>query len=231
MTKQRFSWFLVFMSILTFGCLGLAWWQWERLDWKESILSSMSSAYEQGIRPYDPAHDEPIKFVHIEGVSGPLWHKISVIDGLRGYTILAPLTLSDGSVVAAKLGFVPEEAWDELKNTEGLKVKGDALLMEAPRASFFAPDADKRTRMYFHLDPRIVGANPDIYVELLDEPSVDAQMHKSAGADMFIRRSRDAVLAGIPNNHLQYAGTWALFALVGFVGMFFWWRSSRKRPS
>lgn len=236
--------FVVFMLTLMVMFITLGNWQVSRLAEKEALIATVEERFDQppsefpaaemwaGIsaealnyRPftltgtYDHGNTVLI-FTNLTDPAGPY--------GGVGYWVMAPFTLEDGGVVWVNRGFVPENLAatyaDGGAGPEGtLTIEGVARHPE--EANPFTPAADLDAGREWVRDPARLAA-------FLDDPSIPVApvtFDRVAGPEGELPQGGETQIA-FPNRHLEYAGTWYLFAAITPIMLGFWlWRQRRSR--
>lgn len=200
--------------------IGLCVWQVQRLAWKEDLLAQLEARL--SAPPVDiPASPNPARhqFLQVEttGQLGP--DELHVLTTRKpsgpGFRVIAPLTRSDGRRVLVDLGYVPEaekaaERFD--RRAEGTVL--GALFWPEERDGF-TPDPDLGANIWFARDvaemAEVLGTEPVLVV---------AEAHPLGTTPLPERLG-----VNLPNNHLNYAITWGLLAVVWAVMTAVWLRS------
>ena len=213
---------------LLFGLIGtglLVWlgiWQVHRLAWKEALLAEIEARIHDApaalpAKP-DPARDKYMA-VRVSGrIEGP---EILVLASRKqigpGYKVITAFITDDGRRVLLDRGFIPIPGAHGSRPPKALVVTGN--LHWPDETDSFTPQPDKKTGIWFARDvPALAGA-------LHTEPVlIMAASDTGDGVEPF-----PVTTAGIPNDHLQYAITWFLLAVV-WLGMtvYLLWRIKRK---
>ena len=131
--------------------------------------------------------------------------------GNAGYHVLTPLTMTDGITVLVDRGWVPVERKAPEQRAEG-QVTGaqtvDGVIRLPHGQAWMQPDNEPQHNMYFFVDPAGMAAalgmavRPDLYVDAGPAPNPGLY---PVGGQTHIE---------LPNDHLQYAITWGLLALI-----------------
>jgi len=207
--------FVFVMALLALFCGYLSYWQWERLTWKENLLAEFAAAAERPAVELRATSMVP-SFVEVTGQPQRIWRQIQTKDRAQGFRLITKLKLDDGRALLTDLGFVEESKLESTIANMPQNLSGTALLREDDEPSFFTPPVDDTEGLIFARHAASLGAEEGVMLEWLAE----------ADEPQTLRRDRAEVLAGIPNNHLQYALTWLALMLVGLVCTFIWWRRS-----
>ncbi|MGR3291616.1 MAG: SURF1 family protein [Paracoccaceae bacterium] len=213
---------------LLFGIAGvglLIWlgsWQLQRLGWKQDVLAGIDTqiaaapvALPSGP---DPERDGFLSVV-ATGVFGP--REIHVLASNRdtgaGYRVIAVFTTA-GRRVLVDRGFMPIAAKDDLRLVRQITIGGN--LHWPDEIDKYTPEPDIGKKIWFARDVSALAA------ALGTEPLlIVANTDTGDGISVFPVNT-----ATIPNNHLNYAITWFLLAVVWF-GMTVFLLSRIKRQS
>jgi surfeit locus 1 family protein len=226
--------------------IGLGTWQLQRKAWKDGIIASLKDGISRPPIPYaDWLKSAVIKpgassrlvvdgpeFIRVEA-SGRFQHEhesyaYTVRDGRAGYALFTPLVLPDGRIVVVNRGFVPQELREPEKRPQTLPpgivtIRGMTRKPAVP--NFFTPANDATRRISFsgsaglHPKSGTEQSPSGIYIEAEPAP---------ASTDWPKPRRPDALLATIPNRHLEYALTWFGLAAT-LIGVFMAFTVGRLR--
>lgn len=213
---------------LLFGVVGVAIllslgiWQVQRLQWKQAVLAEIdarigAAAVDLPSRP-DPDAD---KFLPVKAEGQLTGEQLDVLVSRKqigaGYRVIAVLELMDGRRVLLDRGFLVEAARGLPREVTALTVEGNLLWPDEVDGFTPAPDASRG--IWFARDL------PAMAAALNAEPLlIVARTETGDGIEPMPVDS-----STIPNDHLNYAITWFLLALV-WVGMtvLLLWRMRRK---
>jgi surfeit locus 1 family protein len=219
---------LLFPALLTLVMLGvllsLGTWQVKRLHWKLERIETISlrqNAAPIGLKNgadiaalQEPSHHYQAAL--LRGRFGPqqvFWYtQISRAPaGLppqarRGYHVLSPFYLSDGSVMMVDRGFVPEALKETLAAPDGVTQEIAVVLRWPDQRGTFDAGDQPADNLFYVRDPQAIGAHwqislPPVIGELAATP--DGQWPYGGQTRMVLS-----------NNHLQYAVTWYGLAVV-----------------
>ncbi|OCJ09190.1 hypothetical protein A6U87_10105 [Rhizobium sp. AC44/96] len=223
------------MALLIAALLGLSYWQVERLSWKEALIARVDQrvhaesvdaparAQWDGVNRADDeyrrvaaqgtfAHDKET-LVYASTTLGP------------GYWVLTPLVLADGTSILINRGFVPTEKRDPASRAEG-QVSGPVRITGLLRIT------EPKGTLIKSNDP----ANDRWYAR--DVAAIAEQRHVSDVAPYFIDADATPNPGGLPvggltqtsfpNNHLVYAITWFILAIMAAGLLAFVVRSERR---
>lgn len=213
---------------LVFGLFGVAVlvslgvWQLQRLSWKEAVLAEMDARI--GAVPVElPAAPDPVadRFLPVQAVGRLTGDELDVLVSRKeigaGYRVIAALETDTGRRVMLDRGFLAEAARGVPRNVTTLEVVGNLVWPE--EVDGFTPAPDAKRGIWFARDVVAMAA------ALKAEPVlIVASRDTGDGIDAMPVDS-----SVIPNDHLNYAITWFLLALVwaGMTGLLLW-RMTRK---
>lgn len=237
---------LLIPSVFALGAfavlVALGTWQIERMQWKESLIATISERFAAPATPLLPpgewgtlsaARDE---FRRV-AITGEFLHdKESLVyttgSTLRGdvhgpgYWIFTPARVAGGMVMINR-GFVPEGRQNLEGRREG-QVGGPVdivgVLRWSEAAGLFTPADDPARNLWFSRDPagmaaaKGIGAVAPFYIEQ-ESPSPPGGLPRLG-----------QLRPTLPNNHLGYALTWYGLALT-LVGVFAAWLIARRRTA
>ncbi len=224
---KRIIFFVVFglggAAILISLCV----WQMQRLSWKQGIIAQIQERIVQAptalpIAP-DPIDDKYL-VVELEGTIKPevLRVLVSQKSAGAGYRLISPF-VSDGRTILLDRGFISVN--DKLPEPSALEnntlVSGN--LHWPDETDGYTPDPDIAKNIWFARDVEKMAAQlgtEPVMVVLRESSALDAKV-----TPLPVDTSR------IPNDHLQYAITWALLALIwAAMTTYFLLRSKRDIP-
>lgn len=213
---------------LLFGVVGVAIllslgiWQVQRLQWKQAVLAEIDARI--GAAAVDlPSRPDPVadKFLPVKAEGQLTGEQLDVLVSRKqigaGYRVIAVLELMDGRRVLLDRGFLVEAARGLPREVTALTVEGNLLWPDEVDGFTPAPDASRG--IWFARDL------PAMAAALNAEPLlIVARTETGDGIEPMPVDS-----STIPNDHLNYAITWFLLALV-WVGMtvLLLWRMRRK---
>jgi surfeit locus 1 family protein len=215
-------WPTVFTVPAILVMIGLSVWQVQRLHWKEGLIAERVSRTTADPIPLPPVGTDlsslEFRRVSVTGVfdhAHELYLAARSQNGNIGYWIMTPLKLepdgpSGGETVLIERGWVPEEKKLPETRPQG-QLPGTVTLngiIRLPQVkTFFQPDNEPDKNVWFYIDPAQmagaagVPARTDLY---LDAEKTEIPGNYPLGGQARIE---------LPNDHLQYAVTWALLAL------------------
>ncbi len=216
--KKRLVIPIVFGVIGTAILLGLGLWQVQRLAWKEAILADISARIvaEPVAIPVNP-DPETDRYLPVRVAGQLTGQEIIVLASVKQIGAvhrLMSVLETQGRRVLVDRGFVPIES-NPTAQTGPLEVLGN--LHWPQEVDSFTPDPDRTTGLWFARDV------PEMAKVLNTEPILIVARQVSAYNPPVTPLPVTA--QGIPNDHLNYAITWFLLALV-WSGMtvFLVWR-------
>jgi surfeit locus 1 family protein len=198
--------------------LGLGTWQVQRLAWKTALIDARDAALAAPAvpMPETTAAAESLDFHHVVA-KGSFDHAkelyIGAFDarGIEGFQVVTPLTLVDGRVLLVNRGFVPATRKDPATRPEGQiagpnEVEG-ILRVPNPPKGWLVPQNRPGDNFWFYVD--VPGMAATAKLDTVLPFYVEAGPAPNPGGFPIGGQTRVA----LPNDHLQYAITWYLFAL------------------
>lgn len=221
LSKLRFRpllWPTLFSVPAFLVMVGLSIWQVQRLYWKEALIAERETrvAAEPIALPVPGADltDTEYRRVRIEGTfqhDKEMFLGARSMKGNAGYHVVTPMSLTDGTTVLVDRGWVPVERKSPEQRPEG-QVAGpvtiDGVIRLPHGKAWMQPENEPQHNMYFYIDPAGMAAalgmavRPDLYVDAGPAPNPGKY---PVGGQTHIE---------LPNDHLQYAITWGLLALI-----------------
>ena len=211
------------------GCailISLGLWQMQRLGWKEAMLEGIASriAAEPGPLPPEGTDTRALKYDPVMIAGGTTGKEILVLSGQKGvgagFQVIAAFETGGGRRILLDRGFIPEARKTDPRPATALIVRGNLHWPE--EADSYTPEPDARTGIWFARDvpamAQALGTEPVLVVAAAVEGDTQGVT------------ARPIAITGIPNDHLQYAITWFLLAIV-WAGMTFYllWRIRRQQ--
>ena len=195
-------------GLLVLVSLGV--WQTKRLSWKEALLENISYnlSVEPSLLPERLKKTEHnYKMVMVEGSLEPRF--IFVLTPIKGtgagFRVISPLKLKDGSKILIDRGVIKEEEKARLETpTQHRFVIG--YLFWPNETDYFTPEPNIKRNMWFSRDLEKM-AN---FLETQQILVVSTENRLDPSIKM-----QDPT-KDIPNNHLQYAITWFMMAILWF---------------
>ncbi|MCC6008709.1 MAG: SURF1 family protein [Rhodobacteraceae bacterium] len=205
--------------------LGL--WQVQRLTWKEGLIAGIEARIHDAPIPLPDAptqeRDQYLPVI-VEGAGGSEELRILVSrrDTGPGYRIVTTFETGGGRVILLDRGFVPDRARNAPRTPAEGRIVGN-LLWPNEVDGAFTPAPDIEANVWFARDL------PAMAARLGTEPLLVVQREGGAGGPG-APRPWPVDTAHIPNDHLEYAGTWFSLALFWFGMTGYWlWRIRRRR--
>ena len=218
MYKNIFFHFLLLFVISLLITLGF--WQLQRLEWKNTLLSKIEDNY-NNITIDFPFLESSSQFEYMNSnIDGNyLSEKLmffyrSNLNGDSGFNVVIPFKTTEGIIVYVDNGWIP------FKNKENLDIDfinkskvyslSGALIFKKDR-KYFTPENDYNENIWYLL-------NTDEMDSVLDLSSSNYIL-KLIDQNYFEEFLIEFNPTNIKNNHLQYAVTWFLMAL--FISIFY----------
>jgi len=209
--------------------IALSVWQVQRLHWKEALIADRQSRVAADPIPLPAAgtNADEIEFRRVK-LSGQFLHDHEMYLAARslnsavGYHIVTPMQLESGETILVDRGWVPETKKLPDSRPQGQlsgTVTMDGVIRRVQHQAFMQPDNEPDKNVWFFLDlPAMVAkaglpARSDIYVEAA---ASDIPGTYPLGGQTKIN---------LPNDHLQYALTWAMLAAaLTIIYVLYHWR-------
>jgi len=206
--KWVFFVFIAIPGLLVLLSLGV--WQTKRLAWKESLLENINYnlSSEPLFLPNSVKKSEHnYKMVKVKGALEP--RSIFILTPVKGsgagFRVISPFKLVDGGKILLDRGVIKEKDKSLLK-TSGQQSLVTGYLSWPNETDYFTPEPNFSRNIWFSRDlekmANFLETQPILVV--LTENRLDPSI-----------RMQDPT-NGIPNNHLQYAITWFMMAILWF---------------
>lgn len=237
MTRRRLAGLVAFNLFGVVAIAGLTWlgtWQVQRRAWKLDLIARVEARIHAEPVPAPGPSEWPVvseagdayRRVRLDGSF--LEPATTVVQAVTtyggGFWVLTPLKRPDGSIVLVNRGFVPPDRRDPSGWTaqpDPVAVTG-LMRMSEPGGAFLRandPAADRWTSRDVAAIAQARGlSNVAPYF-------VDAE----AGSDRSGFPVGGLTVVAFPNNHLVYAITWYVLALMAAAGVFFVDRDALRR--
>lgn len=212
------------------GCgvlITLGVWQVQRLAWKEDILVDINARLAAPPVPVPLAgreEDDEYKRVTLAGApTGEELHVlVSGTTAGTGYRVVSKFLLENGAVILVDLGLLPLDAKDADPMTTFMQINGTLLWPDDQNSNTPAPDLEKNIWFARDVDAmaRVLSTRP-LMVVATDTTPADPRL-----------TPLPVNTAGIKNDHLEYAITWFLLALVwAIMTVFLIFRTTRPKDA
>ncbi|WGT51672.1 SURF1 family protein [Thioclava nitratireducens] len=211
------------------GCailISLGIWQVQRLGWKEAMLAEISAKIEgqpQALPP-EGTDTKPLKYEPVTVSGRTAGQEILVLSGQKGvgagYRVVDAFETDKGRKILLDRGFIPEGEKGTDRPATDLTVTGNLHWPE--ETDSYTPKPDAKTGIWFARDV------PAMAAKLGTEPILIVARTVQGAAQGIT--PVPVTITGIPNDHLGYAITWFLLAIV-WAGMtiFLLWRIRRQQ--
>jgi surfeit locus 1 family protein len=197
--------------------LGLGVWQLQRLQWKSEIMERIAERTAQEPVTFDKLNDDPAKDEYIRvRLHGSFVHDKELYLAARsrnnnvGFHVITPFVLTNGMAVLVNRGWVPSERKDPAKRAEG-QIKGEtdvtALVRLTQKQGMMQPDNDPVKNVWFFIDVPEMKKASGVATEI--DYWFEADATPNPGGFPIGGQTR----ISLPNDHLQYAVTWFVFAI------------------
>lgn len=196
--------------------IALSCWQFQRLAWKTALIAEIETGLSAPPAPFPAEIADPQDWQYRRlSLEGQFDHnhmfrlKSRVWQGRVGEHLLTPLITEQRQVVLVNRGWIPMEETAPLHFTKGpIRITGIAQIPPAPDR--FTPRNDPAAGDWYWIDlPAMAqAAGYDSFAPLILYADAEDMETFPIGGQARIT---------LPQNHLQYALTWALFALTLLV--------------
>ena len=220
--KWLFVVFVAVPGLLVLLSLGV--WQTKRLAWKEALLENISYnlSSQPSILPTELKKlEHNYKMVKVEGSLEP--RSIFILTPVKGsgagFRVISPLKLKDGSKILIDRGVIKEQDTDRLETLRQKKLV-IGYLFWPNETDYFTPDPNLERNIWFSRDlekmASFLETQPILVVAT--ENRLDPSL-----------KMQDPTI-DIPNNHLQYAITWFMMAILWFgMSAYFVYKMIKKK--
>lgn len=217
---MRQNLFLILIGLLGAAILcGLGVWQVQRLNWKQQVLAEIDARIgaDPVAVPVAPSQAQD-KYLPVEATGeiqdGEILVYVSVKHVGPGYRVIAPFLVDDRRIMIDR-GFLPVDKRNADRDLGVYDVVGN--LHWPDEKDGFTPDPDLAQGIWFARDVPAMASTLGTEPVLL----VAATRTSSSITPLPVDTT------GIPNDHLQYAITWFLLALVWIVMSVHFFRRNR----
>lgn len=232
--------FAVLMLGLTALFVTLGVWQLQRLDEKEALIEAVETRLTQPPIAFPPLDQWPglvpegLDYRPV-ALSGTFDHARTVLVftnltepqgryGRTGYWVMAPLMTEEGGIVWINRGFVPEHLAATYRDGGALAPEGEVeiegVVRQPEQANPFTPGPDFSARREWVRDPERL---TDV-ARIDNVPVAPVTIDLPAGEPGELPQGGETQVS-FPNRHLEYAGTWFIFAIITPIMLGYWlWR-------
>ena len=196
----------------------LGYWQLQRLQWKNDLISSIELNYNSKIIDFPILNDADNKYeymrTHIEGkfmVKQSMFFFRSNLKGESGYEIVVPFKTTLSKDVYVIIGWIPFDKKDEidLKFIDSALTKIEGSLIYSKKRKPLIPDNDISSNVWYLMNSE--------EMDIVNNLNSSNYLLKITDKNYFPQILIEFEPTNITNNHLQYAGTWFLLALVNTI--------------
>ncbi len=213
--------------ILSLICLCLSIWQFKRLTWKENLIINIEKAYNSNSLNINLLTGDlsNFKFNKVDLV-GFFTNQKSMFLGPRvnkdkvGYNLITPFFIKDGRYILVNRGWVKDKKKIKEDKTE-YKLIG--ILKQANIKNIFTPENSLGENLWFYINTNEMSEYSDL--NLIDNVFVDLIKIDPNNKVSIINSS----IPKITNNHLQYAITWAILALLFLVMNYIYYKKKDEK--
>ena len=197
----------------------LGYWQLQRLQWKNDLISSIELNYNSKTIDFPILNDADNKYeymqTHIEGkfmVKQSMFFFRSNLKGESGYEIVVPFKTTHSKDVYVIIGWIPFDKKDEIDLKfidDSALTKIEGSLIYSKKRKPLIPDNDISSNVWYLMNSE--------EMDIVNNLNSSNYLLKITDKNYFPQILIEFEPTNITNNHLQYAGTWFLLALVNTI--------------
>ena len=197
----------------------LGYWQLQRLQWKNDLISSIELNYNSKNIDFPILNDADRKYeymqTHIEGkfmVKQSMFFFRSNLRGESGYEIVVPFKTTLSKDVYVIIGWIPFDKKDEIDLKfidDSALTKIEGSLIYSKKRKPLIPDNDISSNVWYLMNSE--------EMDIVNNLNSSNYLLKITDKNYFPQILIEFEPTNITNNHLQYAGTWFLLALVNTI--------------
>ena len=201
--------------IISLVCLSLSIWQFKRLKWKEELILNIERAYNSNALNLNSLSGDlrNFKFTKVDA-KGLFINEKSMFLGPRvnkdkvGYNLITPFRIKNDRYILINRGWVKEK--EKIgKDIKEYKLVG--ILKQANIKNIFTPNNSMKENMWFYINT--IEMSEFSNLQLIDNVFIDIIKSTPNNDISIMNFSAPKII----NNHLQYAITWAILALLFLV--------------
>ena len=199
-----FNIFVIFF-ITVFCSLGT--WQLYRLQWKQALISEISSGLKSTPIKYSKLINKNYQRVVLEGTynfANQIYLYSLNEKGQPGFDVVTPYKTIEGEDVLVNRGWITKELKNKPKINLVKKNKIQGLLKKNTKKNIFKPENDLNKNIWFSINlndvKKLTGKNFTDFIIYLEDSKINTPLPKKISID-------------VPNNHIKYAITWYLISL------------------
>jgi surfeit locus 1 family protein len=213
--------------------LGLGVWQLQRLEWKNDLMARIAERTAQEPATFDKLSWEEGKDEYLRvRLRGSFVHDKELYLAARsrnnnvGFHVITPFVLTNGMAVLVNRGWVPSERKDPAARPEG-QIQGEtditALVRLTQKQGMMQPDNDVAKNVWFYIDVPEMKKASGVATEI--DYWFEADATPNPGGFPIGGQTRIT----LPNDHLQYAVTWFVFAAtLTVIFLIYSWRRRER---
>ncbi|MBR2655536.1 MAG: SURF1 family protein [Loktanella sp.] len=210
------------------GCGVLIWlglWQVDRLAWKQEIIANINARIAADPQPFrTDVTEESDEYSSVTLSGAPTGEELHVLvsgtSAGTGYRVISRFETDDGLAILLDQGLLRLEDKDAAPMVAPMQVTGTLLWPDDQNSS--TPDPDLDRNIWF-------ARNVDTMADALDTLPLMVVVSQATPADPRIT-ALPVATADIANDHLSYAITWFLLAIVwAFMTLFLIRRTLRTK--
>ena len=204
--------------------LSLGFWQLRRLEWKEAMLDQIQTHIDSPETQLPDAYRPEMKYSPVRLSGRTTGTEILALSGMRdlgaGYQVISGFVTDDGRRVLLDRGFIVQDDRHKPRPPVDLVVRGNLHWPDEKGPA--TPEPNLAENIWFAREV------PRMAAQLGTEPLLVVASQVGGDAQGVI--PMPVTIQGVPNRHLEYAGTWFLLALAwtGMTAGLIWRIRQRK---
>ena len=205
--------FPLVIGILGFSILiSLGTWQLRRLAWKEAMLAEIQLRIDSPAKALPAAFTRELKYDPVDFTGRTTGEEILILSGSQdlggGYQVISGFETTDGRRIMIDRGFIAQDDRRKPRPPVDLRIQGNLHWPEEKNGS--TPEPNLTEGIWFARDvpqmAEVLGTEPLLVVV------------SRLGGDGQGVQPMPISITGVPNNHLEYAATWFMLAVI-WAGM------------
>jgi surfeit locus 1 family protein len=210
----------IIVSTITLSFLGV--WQLQRLQWKNNLVTQIDAAQSQPALGTLPEKLDGLEYRKVALTGKFEYDKVLHLIGRQignfpGFFMLTPFVLEDdGRVILVNRGFAPVNKEEKPEGAQTI----EGVIRPAREKRFFAPENIPAKNVWFYEDISAMSGATGLQLS----PIVVEQTGKTASGKFPILSDGKINLR---NDHLGYAITWLVTALIGLIMFGFYHRKAK----
>jgi len=194
-------------------------WQLYRLQWKQALVSEISSGLESSPIKYSESINKNYQRVVLEGLydfTNQIYLYSLNEKGRPGFDVITPFQTIEGENILINRGWIRKELKNKLEINLITDKRIQGLLKKITKKNIFKPENDIKENIWFSINlidvKKLTGKNFSYFIVYLENSKTNIPSPKKISIDL-------------PNNHLKYAITWYSIS----ISIFFYFLYFRRQ--